>query len=128
MLKETIEYKDFNDITRTEDFYFNLSESEVVEMVAMSEEDLSEKLKKIVAAQDGAEIMKTFKDLLLRSYGEKSADGKRFIKGDNFELAKAFTETEAYNKIFMRLVTDPDYAARFVNGVIPKTVMTTSKS
>lgn len=122
MIKETIEYTDFNEVTRTEDFYFNLNESEIVEMVAMSEEDLAEKLRKIVASQDGNEIMKTFKDLLLRSYGEKSPDGKRFIKGDNFELAKAFCETEAYNKLFMRLVTDPEYASRFVNGIIPKSV------
>lgn len=123
MLKETIEYKDYNGVTRKEDFYFNLTEAEVIEMVALSKEDLAEKLKKIVAANDGDEIMRTFKDIMLRAYGEKSEDGKRFVKGENFALAKAFTETPAYNIIFMRLVTDPDYAASFINGVIPNTVM-----
>lgn len=125
MIKETIEYEDYNGVKRKEDFYFNLTEAEVVEMVALSKEDLAEKLKKIVAANDGDEIMKTFKDIMLRAYGEKSEDGKRFVKGENFALAKAFTETPAYNIIFMRLVTDPDYAASFINGVIPNTVMMT---
>lgn len=118
MLKQSITYKDYNDIERTEDFYFNLTQAEIVEMVAMSDEDLAEKLKKIVEAKNGTEIMRTFKDIIFRSYGEKSADGKRFVKG--YEISKAFSETEAYNQLFMRLVTDPEFAATFINGIIPQ--------
>ena len=119
MLKETVKYTDYNGKERTEDFYFNLNEAEIVEMLAVSEEDLAEKMKKIVEANDGNEIMKTFKDLLLKAYGEKSEDGRQFIKEDG-KRAKAFMETEAYNIIFMRLVTEPDYASAFVNGIIPQ--------
>ena len=119
MLKETITYVDYNGTERTEDFYFNLSESEIVEMAATSDGDLGEKLKAIVAAKDGSKIMSVFKDVLIRSYGQKSDDGKRFEKR-NGELARAFLDTPAYNQLFMRLVTDPNYAAAFIEGVLPK--------
>lgn len=120
MLKETIKYVDYNGIERTEDFYFNLSESEIVEMAATTEGDLGENLKKMIESKDGSAIMRTFKDLLDRAYGEKSADGRRFVKSS--EISKAFFETEAYNKLFMRMVTDPEYAANFIAGVIPQEV------
>jgi len=119
MLKQTITYKDYNGKERTEDFFFHLSKAEVVEMLAVSEEDLGEKMKKIVEANDGNAIMRTFKELLFKAYGEKSEDGRRFMK-DEGRLAKAFSETEAYTIIFLRLVTEPDFASTFVNGIIPK--------
>lgn len=122
MLKETIKYVDYNGIERQEDFYFNLSETEIVEMASTTEGDLSEELKKMVESKDGSRIMKTFKDLVARAYGEKSADGRRFVKSP--EISKAFFETEAYNKLFMRLVTDPDYAAKFIAGIIPQNLET----
>lgn len=122
MLKETIKYVDYNGIERQEDFYFNLSETEIVEMASTTEGDLSEELKKMVESKDGSRIMKTFKDLVARAYGEKSADGRRFVKSP--EISKAFFETEAYNKLFMRLVTDPDYAANFIAGIIPQNLET----
>lgn len=118
MLKESIKYVDYNGLERTEDFYFNLSETEIVEMASMTDGDLAEELKKMVESNDGARIMKTFKDLVARAYGEKSSDGRRFVKSP--EISKAFFETEAYNKLFMRLVSDPDYAAKFIAGIIPQ--------
>lgn len=120
MLKETIKYVDYNGIERTEDFYFNLSETEIIEMASTTEGDLAEELKKMVESKDGSRIMKTFKDLVSRAYGEKSADGRRFVKSP--EISKAFFETEAYNKLFMRLVTEPEYAANFIAGIIPQEV------
>jgi hypothetical protein len=120
MLKETIKYVDYNGIERTEDFYFNLSETEIIEMASTTEGDLAEELKKMVESKDGSRIMKTFKDLVARAYGEKSADGRRFVKSP--EISKAFFETEAYNKLFMRLVTEPEYAANFIAGIIPQEV------
>ena len=78
---------------------------------------LAEMITKIVAAQDAPAIIKIFKDLILKSYGEKSADGKRFIKSD--EISTAFTQTEAYSELFMELATDAEAAAAFVNGIIP---------
>lgn len=120
MLKKTIEYNDCNGVERKEDFYFNLTEAELTEMEYSTTGGFSEMVKKIIAAQDTPTIIRVFKDLLLKTYGEKSPDGKRFIKSE--ELSTAFSQTEAYSKLFMELATDSDKAADFVNGVIPKSV------
>lgn len=120
MLKKTIEYEDCNGVLRKEDFYFNLSEAELTEMEYSTVGGYSEMIKKIINAQDVPTIIKIFKDLLLKTYGEKSPDGKRFIKSD--ELSTAFSQTEAYSKLFMELATDSDKAADFINGVMPKSI------
>lgn len=120
MLKKTIKYVDCNEVEREEDFYFNLTEAELMEMEYGTTGGFSEMIKKIIAAQDTPTIMKIFKELLLKSYGEKSADGKRFVKSE--EISTAFSQTEAYSKLFMELATDDVKAAEFVNGVIPKSV------
>lgn len=117
MLKKTITYKDYNDVTRTEDFYFNLSKAEIMEMELSTAGGLAEMIQKVVAAQDAPAIIKVFKDLVLKAYGEKSADGKRFIKSE--EIRTAFSQTEAYSQLFMELATDADAAAKFVNGIVP---------
>lgn len=117
MLKKTITYTDYNGSERTEDFYFNLTKAEVMEMEMSTTGGLAEMIKRIVNAQDQPAIIKVFKDLVLRAYGEKSPDGKRFIKSD--EIAAAFAQTEAYSILFMELATDADAAAKFVNGIVP---------
>ena len=117
MIKKTITYTDYNGTERTEDFYFNLSKAEVMEMEMSTSGGLAEMITRIVAAQDQPAIIKIFKDLILKAYGEKSPDGKRFIKSE--ELATAFAQTEAYSQIFMELATDADAASNFVNGIVP---------
>lgn len=117
MLKKTITYVDYNDVERTEDFYFNLSKAEVMEMQMSTTGGLAEMIQRIVAAQDAPAIIKIFKDLVLKAYGQKSPDGKRFIK--NEELTAEFAQTEAYSQLFMELATDADAAAAFVNGIVP---------
>ena len=118
MLKKSITYTDYNGNERTEDFYFNLTKAELMEMEMSTTGGLAEAIKNIVAAQDAPSIIKIFKDLILKAYGEKSADGKRFEK-KNGALAEAFAETEAYSQIFMELATDAKAAADFVNGIVP---------
>ena len=117
MIKKTITYTDYNGVERTEDFYFNLSRAEVAEMEMSTTGGLAEMINRVVAAQDMPAIVKIFKDLVLKAYGEKSADGKRFVKSD--ELSTAFAQTEAYSQLFMELATDADAAAKFVNGIVP---------
>lgn len=118
MLKKTIKYIDFDGNERVEDFYFNLTKAEVAEMEMSTQGGLAGTLQKIVAAKDSKKIIETFKDLILRSYGEKSSDGKRFIKTQ--ELKSSFEQTEAYSELFMELATQPDMAAAFVNAIIPQ--------
>lgn len=118
MLKKTISYTDFDGNQRTEDFYFNLTKAEVTEMQLGTEGGLTNLLNKIVAEQDSKRIIESFKDLILRSYGEKSPDGKRFIKND--DVRDAFAQTEAYSDLFMELATNAEMAAKFVNAIIPQ--------
>ena len=116
MLKETIKFTDYNGVERTEDHYFHLSKAEAMEMEMSTSGGLSEMIRKIVAAQDTPAIIKIFKEIILKSYGQKSPDGRQFIKSP--ELSKAFSETEAYSQLFMKLATDADAAAKFVNGIV----------
>lgn len=117
MLKKTIKYTDYNGNERTEDFYFNLTKAEIMEMEMSTTGGLAEMIQRIVAAQDAPSIIKVFKDLVLKAYGVKSADGKRFMKND--ELRAEFEQTEAYSILFMELATDADAAADFVNRIVP---------
>ena len=117
MLKRTMTYTDYNGLSRTEDFYFNLTQAEVTEMELSVDGGLVEMINRIVAAKDGKQIIALFKDIVLRAYGEKSPDGRRFVK--NQEIRDAFAQTEAYSDLFMELATDAQKAAEFVNGIVP---------
>lgn len=121
MLKKTITYKDYNDVERTEDYYFNLSQKELTEMQLTTDGGLDEKLQKIVKAKSQAEIITKFKEIILASYGEKSDDGRYFIKKRNgVNLSEMFEQTEAFNILYMELATDDKKAAEFINRVIPQ--------
>ena len=117
MLKKTMTYTDFDGNERTEDFYFNLSQAEILEMELGVSGRMTQMITKIIAAQEGERIIKTFKDIILKAYGEKSPDGKRFIKSE--ELSTAFSQTDAYSQLFIELAMDANAAAAFVNGIIP---------
>jgi hypothetical protein len=118
MLKKTITYQDYNGKELTEDFYFNLSKAELVELELSREGGLMESLQKIIADKDGAVIIAEFKKIVLQAYGEKSADGKRFIKND--EVREAFSQTEAYSQLFFELATNDGAAAAFIQGIVPE--------
>jgi hypothetical protein len=120
VLKKTIEYLDFEDNLHSEDFYFNLTLAEIAEMELTYEKGLTHHLKRIVATKDGAAIVATFKDILAKSYGVKSDDGKRFMKSP--ELWEQFLQTNAYSVLFIELVTDAQKSAAFVVGIVPKEV------
>ena len=118
MLKKTITYTDYNGVERREDFWFNLSKAELMEMELGVTGGLAEYKRRIVSAQDQPSLIKIFKDIILKSYGEKSADGKRFVKSK--ELTEAFMQSEAYSELFMELSSNAEAAAEFVNGIVPK--------
>ena len=118
MLKKRIEYVDYDGNERAEDFYFNLTKAEITELELSTEGGLQNMIEKIIDAKDTPQIIQFFKKIILLSYGEKSPDGRRFIKSK--ELSDEFTQTEAYSELFMELATDDKAAAAFVNGIIPK--------
>ena len=117
MLKKTVKYVDYNGVERVEDFYFNLSKAEVAEMELSVEGGLSKMLQEIVNSKDNVRIVQLFKEMVLKAYGEKSQDGRRFVKSK--EISEAFAQTEAYSEIFMELALDEKAAAAFVNGIMP---------
>lgn len=120
MLKKTITYVDYNGNERVEDFYFNLTKAEATEMELSVEGGLTKKLEDIVNSQNNKEIIALFKEIILKAYGEKSQDGKRFIKSE--ELSEAFSQTEAFSELFMELALDEKAAADFVNGILPTNI------
>lgn len=121
MLKKTVTYEDFNEVERTEDFYFHFTEAELTDMNMDENGDLAAKLQKIIDSKDIKQIKDYFKWIVLKAYGEKSEDGRRFMKSD--ERTKAFEETQAYSDIWMELATNEQAAADFVNGIMPKKLM-----
>nr|DAG63260.1 MAG TPA: hypothetical protein [Caudoviricetes sp.] len=126
MLKKTMTYTDYNGVERTEDFYFNLTKAEVAEMEMGTSGGLAEMISSIVAAKDGPAILKIFKDLVLKAYGKKTPDGRRFEKSE--EISKEFSETEAYSDLYIELATNADAASEFVNGIIPKAPITNANA
>jgi len=118
MLKKTIKYKDYNDVDREETFYFNLSKVEVAEIEMSVAGGWVKWVEKVVEAQSEPELITIFKEIILMAYGEKSSDGRRFIKSE--ELSKGFSETEAFVELFMELATKADAAAAFFNGIVPE--------
>ena len=117
MLKKIITYTDYDGVERTETFYFNLSKPELVEMEVSAAGGFEKYLERIVGDQDKKELVGIFKEIILKSYGEKSPDGKRFIKSQ--ELREAFSQTMAYEELFMEFTTDSDSAVAFINGILP---------
>lgn len=121
MLKKTIKYTDYNGVNREEDFFFNLTKAEIMDMQMGTAGGLADLIATLVKTQNMPEIIRIFKEIILKAYGEKSTDGKRFIKIDDegHALSKAFSETEAFSELYMKLATDSKEAANFVNAIIP---------
>ena len=123
MIKKTINYTDYDGNARSEDFYFNLSMAEFTKMELGEVGGFRNYIRRIISAENVPELTKCFDDLILASYGEKSPDGKRFIKErDGHRLSDDFKQTDAYSVLFMELMTDSDKAAEFVNGIAPADV------
>ena len=117
MFKKTMTYTDYDGNQRTEDFFFNLTRAECMEMNFSETGGLEKMLRKIIAEQDSKRIVEVFKEIVLKAYGEKSPDGRRFIKTP--EITEAFSQTEAYSDLFIELATNAEAASAFINGIIP---------
>lgn len=116
MFKHTIEYVDYNGHQRKEDFYFNLNKAEIVEMEMSINGGLTETIKQLVVEEDQEKIVKIFKELILKSYGRKSVDGKYFEKSE--EISRQFMHTEAFSNLYVKMMQDSTFAAEFFNKVI----------
>lgn len=117
MLKKTIQYVDYNGVERKEDFYFNLTKAEITEMELSVDGGLSQMLETLVNSKNNKEIIQMFKQIILKAYGEKSPDGRRFMKSE--EISQAFAQTEAYSELFIQLALNEEEASNFVKGILP---------
>lgn len=118
MLKKTITYTDYDGLERTEEFRFNLTKAELMDMELTTVGTFSKLMQKIIDEKDIVRLAKYFNELILKSYGVKSDDGKRFIKSP--ELSEAFSQTEAYSELYMELLGNSEYAVKFIQQVMPK--------
>ena len=125
MLKKTIKYTDYNGVEREEDFYFNLSKAELTQMQMEVEGGLEAKIQKIIQAKDTQSLMAMFKELILKSYGKKSDDGRMFEKSK--EISREFECSAAFDELYMELATNDKAAAEFVNGIIPASLQAAVK-
>ena len=120
MLKRDITYEDYNGETVTETFYFNLTSTEIIDLQLGYEGGLEAALKKIIETEDVKGIITEFKKIILAAYGIKSEDGKRFMKNDT--IREEFSQTAAYDALFMDLSTNENAAADFIKGVVPSSM------
>lgn len=116
MLKKTIVYTDYEGNERTDDFYFNLNQPELLEMNVSEKGGLEKVIEKIIATDDFKKLVEIFKEIILKAYGEKSLDGRHFVKSK--ELSERFSQTEAYSILFMELALNAEAASAFINGII----------
>lgn len=125
MIKKTIEYTDFNNDVRIEDFYFNLTKDELVQLGVKYPGGLEKKINDLIKTDDAQEVYDIFRTIVLESYGEKSDDGKRFIKSK--EMATAFSQTNAFSELIMELISDSEYGAKFIEGLLPEDILSAVK-
>lgn len=117
MLEKKIKYTDLRGHEREDTFMFHLNKSELLKLEMSVPGGFTAKINKMVDKEDAPEIVETFENFILSSYGEISEDGKSFIK--NKELTDRFKNSEAYSELFMELISNPESAKVFVSGVIP---------
>ena len=120
MLKKTITYTDYDGTERNEDFWLNLSKTELAKLDAELPGGVLGVLRKIIDKKDRKALVDFIETLILRSYGEKTLDGKRFVKTP--EMAEEFMQTPAYDELFMSILSDTDSQTSFINGVIPQSM------
>lgn len=121
MITKTIKYTDYNGVEREEKYLFNLTKAELMEMELGTTGGLAETIQNIIEAQDVPKIQELFKKLLLKSYGIKSDDGKKFLKmdKDGTPLSNEFSQSAAFSELYMELATDAEKATEFVKGIVP---------
>lgn len=125
MYKKSIKYTDYNGVDREEVFYFNLNKAELVKWEGSTVGGMRDMYDKIIAAQDKEALISLFETIIQKAYGEKSPDGKRFMKSP--EILANFVATEAYSNLFMELASDDQAASAFMEGIMPADLLEAAK-
>lgn len=117
MIKETITYTDYNGTERTEDFYFNMTKTELLRMEQDKSGSFSGVLEKFIKAKDNADLFDAIEKFIFKAYGEKSADGRQFKKSE--EISESFFQSPAYEVLFDKLNGNSEYSYNFIMGIVP---------
>lgn len=125
VLKQTVQYTDFDGNQAMETLYFNLTRTEVAENLHLRDkfQDLENRLdlesgSRTLNPNEIAEVLDLVKILMKLAYGIRSDDGKRFIKND--QIWEEFTQTAVYDAFLFSLFEDADKANEFMMGVFPR--------
>ena len=124
MFRKDITYTDYNGDKQTETCYFNLNRTELMDIALDLPEGIVEPSDNekeasihLVDKLGTKGIFNFIKDVVKKSYGIKSEDGRRFIKDDQITLE--FTQTPMYDEIISEFTHDDKAASDFINNVIP---------
>ena len=124
MQKLTVQYQNWDGDLETEDLYFHLNIKELQEMEKW-DVPLTKRIAKLTKTEDGTEAFELMRDIVEAAYGERSSDGKRFVK--NPEVLKNFTQGLAYDEVILQFIDGTTDLAKFVEGLLPKKVFELAK-
>lgn len=125
MLKYVAKYEDFNGNEVEDVLYFNITKTELLNLETSGNDGASRRLMAIISAQDTRSIYNEFKEFLLLGYGEKSEDGRRHLKSE--EIRYNFEHSAAFDSIMGEMLENPEFAAEFIEGMMPKDVIAAGK-
>lgn len=117
MYTYSLKYKDFLGNEREEEFFFNMEPSELADWHFGREGGMDKHIEKIMKAKDRPELIRLFRELVDKSYGVLTDDGRYFRK--NPEYLSEFKSTRAYSEIYLALASDAKLASEFIKGVMP---------
>lgn len=118
MIKETISYEDIDGNNKTMDAYFHLT---IREMHQLLKDGIQEKLDAVTSGKASPDTMFDLIDELIKaSYGKRTeVNGEsHFVK--NPETTEIFMDSDAYDSLLSKLMSDDQFATRFFVGLVPK--------
>lgn len=121
MYRTDVTYENFDGEQVTETCYFNLTKAEMLQLQLQYPEGYQVYLQRLVDDNNRKAMIDEFKHILSMSYGERSADGRKFVKSE--EISNAFMASEAYSELFIKLISEEGYAEKFMSAVMPKDIV-----
>lgn len=119
MYKITKKYTDFLGTEQEDTFRFNISRSEMIDLVKEDPAFNPDYLVYLSKEPDGLKLVDMLRKLLVVSYGELSEDGKHFLKDDT--RTTLFVQSSAFEELLSDFIDgkDPNVVRNFIIGVFP---------
>lgn len=122
MIEKTIKYHDLRGNEVEDTFYFNLTKAEAMGLAFDEFEGMkfSEVLQSLQSAEDPRLVLAVFKTVLRQAVGVKQETPRGEILTKPDWLKDWFTATDAYSELLEEMLTDTDYAFKFLTGILPQ--------